>query len=102
MLITSNRNISEWGMVFGAAVVATAFLPNGRLRWARSQHARDGEALVLRAQPSEFDGEYRPTHTERTRSAASARTSRIRALRLATSWGARPVSSATGVLQTLA
>lgn len=26
MLITSNRNISEWGTVFGDAVVATAFL----------------------------------------------------------------------------
>ena len=26
MLITSNRNISEWGTVFGDAVVATAIL----------------------------------------------------------------------------
>ena len=26
MLITSNRNISEWGTVFGGAVVATAIL----------------------------------------------------------------------------
>jgi DNA replication protein DnaC len=26
MLITSNRNIGEWGMVFGDAIVATAIL----------------------------------------------------------------------------
>ena len=35
MLITSNRAVSEWGAVFGDAVVATAILGAYRLREKR-------------------------------------------------------------------